>query len=82
MGLFQWPAPKIQLVYLPPYAPNLNLIERVWKFFKKMILYNKYYPTFSEFKEVCLSFFKKRNLKMYRRELDSLLTENFQIVSA
>ncbi len=32
--------------------------------------------------ESTISFFKKRNLKMYRRELDSLLTENFQIVSA
>jgi transposase len=29
---------KIELVFLPPYAPNLNLIERYWKFFKKQIL--------------------------------------------
>jgi transposase len=34
---------KIELVFLPPYAPNLNLIERYWWFFKKEILYGKYY---------------------------------------
>jgi len=73
---------KIKLVHLPPYAPNLNLIERVWKFFKKIVLYNRYYQTYSEFREACLSFFHKRNLRKYRRELDSILTENFEIVSA
>ena len=49
---------KIQLVPLPPYSPELNLIERFWKFFKKEILYNTYYPTFDEFKQACLDFFK------------------------
>lgn len=73
---------RIKLIHLPPYAPNLNLIERVWKFFKKMVLYNRYYQTYSEFREACLSFFKKRNLRKYRRELKSILTENFEIVSA
>jgi len=37
---------KIELVFLPPYAPNLNLIERFWKFFKKTMLYGKYYENF------------------------------------
>jgi transposase len=32
---------KIKLVFFPPYAPNLNLIERYWKFFKKKILYSR-----------------------------------------
>lgn len=34
---------RIHLVFLPPYSPELNLIERVWKYFKKEVLYNKYY---------------------------------------
>ena len=34
---------KIEIVLLPPYSPNLNPIERLWKFFKKKVLYNKYY---------------------------------------
>jgi len=73
---------KIRILFLPPYAPNLNLIERVWKFFKKQILYNKYYPTYQQFRHACLEFFKKKNLGKHRRALNSLLTENFQIVSA
>ena len=43
---------------LPPYSPELNLIERFWKFFKKNVTYNTYYPTFDEFKQACLDFFK------------------------
>ena len=34
----------IELLYLPTYSPNLNLIERLWKFIKKQCLYSKYYP--------------------------------------
>lgn len=73
---------RIKLLFLPPYAPNLNLIERLWKFFKKMVLYNQYYETFAQFRSACLSFFHKKNLRKYRHELNSLLTDNFQIVSA
>jgi transposase len=73
---------RIRIVFLPPYAPNLNLIERLWKFFKKQVLYNQYYATFSQFRNACLKFFRKRNLKKYRRELSTLLTEKFQVVSA
>ncbi len=73
---------KIIILYLPPYAPNLNLIERLWKFFKKQVLYNRYYQTFAEFRAACLGFFTKANMKRYRRQLSSLLTANFQVVSA
>ncbi len=41
---------NIELLYLPAYSPNLNLIERLWKFVKKKVLYSKYYPNFSEFR--------------------------------
>jgi transposase len=41
----------IELMFLPPYAPNLNLIERVWKFLRKKCLNAKYYSAFSEFVE-------------------------------
>ena len=70
---------KIKLIFLPPYSPNLNLIERYWKFFKKKVLNNRYYETFGEFKQACKSFFRKR--KKYLPELQSLLTENFHIQS-
>lgn len=70
---------KIELIFLPPYSPNLNLIERYWKFFKKKVLYDRYYPTFDEFKEACSDFFKKPTSHV--DELRSLLAENFQIIS-
>ena len=73
---------KIRILFLPPYAPNFNLIERLWKLFKKQVLYNRFYPTFAEFRAACIGFFAKGNLRRYRKQLDSLLTENFQIVSA
>jgi transposase len=68
---------KIELMFLPPYSPNLNPIERYWKFFKKKVLNNHYYETFDEFKQGCKNFFRKR--KKYLPELQSLLTENFHI---
>lgn len=73
---------RIRILFLPPYAPNLNLIERLWKFFKKQVLYNRYYPTFKEFRAACLGFFERKNFKRHRQKLKSLLTENFQVVSA
>ncbi|MCP5004367.1 MAG: hypothetical protein GY941_10590 [Planctomycetes bacterium] len=69
---------KLKLLFLPPYSPNLNLIERLWKYFRKKVLYNKYYETFDEFKKACKSFFRRS--KKYKKDISSLLTENFQII--
>ena len=71
---------KIKLIFLPPYSPNLNLIERYWKFFKKKVLNNCYYENFDEFKQACKSFFRKR--KKYLPELETLLAEKFHIQAA
>lgn len=73
---------KIKLLYLPPYAPNLNLIERVWLIFKKLCLANRYYESFLEFKKACLNFFARKNWKLLLPNLKSLLSENFQILNA
>lgn len=73
---------KIQLIFLPPYAPNLNLIERLWKFFKKKTIVNQYYDTFEKFRQSCLAFFESLNQGQFREELASLLTDKFQIISA
>ncbi|MBM3435740.1 MAG: hypothetical protein FJY07_05930 [Bacteroidetes bacterium] len=69
---------RIRLVFLPPYSPNLNIIERLWKFFKKNVTYNTYYERFAVFREYCLRFFK--NLGKYRDELETLMTDNFQLI--
>jgi len=67
----------IELLYLPPYSPNLNLIERLWKFVKKQCLYSKYYTDFSAFThaiEDCLT----HTQTTHKQALCSLLTLNFQ----
>jgi transposase len=48
---------EIKLVFLPAYSPNLNLIERLWKFFKKKVLYNKYYENLDAFRKASIDFF-------------------------
>ena len=48
---------RIKIHYIPPYSPNLNAIERLWKIMRKHATYNKYYPTFSEFKDRIYEFF-------------------------
>lgn len=70
-------ASRIQLWFLPPYSPNLNLIERLWKFFRKKVMNNRYYPTFKEFTEEALMFFEC--LSEYADELRTLLTHNFHL---
>lgn len=73
-------ASKIELIFLPPYAPNLNLIERLWKFFHTNVLYNRYYEKRDDFRTAIHSFFADVNSGKYAEELRSLLTENFQII--
>ena len=70
----------IELIFLPPYCPNLNLIERLWRYFKKKVMKNKYYQTFEEFEYNITLFFK--NLMTNIDELKSLLTLNFGIIKA
>jgi transposase len=71
---------KIKLIFLPPYSPNLNLIERYWKLFKKVAMNNHYYETFEEFRQACEDFF--RNAKKHLPQLRTLLTENFHLRTA
>ena len=71
---------NIKLLFLPPYAPNLNLIERLWKFTKKHLVNNTYYEDFTQFVNTTESFFY--NLDDYRQELSSLFTQKFQIIHA
>jgi len=70
---------KIKLIFLPPYCPDLNLIERLWKYFRKQILYNRYSEHFAEFKAACQGFFE--GIEGHVTALGSLLTENFQIIT-
>ncbi|MCL2118502.1 MAG: IS630 family transposase [Planctomycetaceae bacterium] len=67
----------ITLQFLPSYSPNLNLIERLWKFVKKKCLYNQYYETFDEFKagiNDCLDRVETDD----KEEIATLMQPNFQ----
>lgn len=86
-GYYQSPEVKlyakslaIKLIHLPPYSPNLNLIERVWKFFKKKVLYNKHYTEFIDMINASKKFFSE--IGQYHDDLQTLLTERFQIIRA
>lgn len=68
---------KIKLVFLPSYSPNLNLIERIWKFFKKKVLYNQYYENLSDFREACIQFFK--NFNDHDAEISRLMSGEFEL---
>lgn len=48
---------RIKIHYLPPYSPNLNAIERLWKIMREHVTYNKYYPVFTDFKNKIHEFF-------------------------
>ncbi len=67
----------IELLYLPPYSPNLNLIERFWKFMKKECLYAKYYADFPAFKQALVTCLQQAPTK-HKNKLASLLTPRFQ----
>jgi len=68
---------NIELLFLPAYSPNLNIIERFWKYTKKKILYSIFHENYEIFKEridACMteSFIKDKE------KVDSLLTLKFQ----
>ena len=72
------PGCRIRLVYLPSYAPNLNLIERLWLLAKKKTLWNKYHPTFADFSAAVLGFLN--NIASYQAEIASLITAKFNLI--
>lgn len=68
---------RIQLLFLRPYAPNLNLIERFWTFLRKQGLRNTDYATFAKFRAVIQRLLT--NLDSYAEELATLMTEKFHL---
>lgn len=72
--------PRFKLLFIPSYSPNLNLIERLWRFFHQKVTWNRYFETFQEFRNTSLDFFK--NLKPYEKDLQTLLADNFQLLPA
>ena len=68
----------ITLIFLPPYSPNLNLIERAWKFVKAEVLNAAYIDTFDEYRERISTFIDNIEFDNAQK-MDTLITENFQL---
>jgi len=69
---------RVELLYLPGYSPNLNLIERLWRFVKKECLGSRHLPAYEAFTQAidrCLD-----NLSTtHKHQMDTLLTLDFQL---
>jgi transposase len=68
----------ITLIYLPPYSPNLNLIERLWKFLRKKTIHTHYYETFAEFRQAI--FQQIEALNNQKEELKSFIGTKFHML--
>jgi len=67
----------IELLFLPSYSPNLNLIERLWRFAKRKAVYGKYHPTFADFR-AAIQAVLDGIATTHADRLASLMTLNFQ----
>ena len=68
---------RIELLFLPSYSPNLNLIERLWKFVKQECLASRILPDYESFTRAidgCLNNLQTK----YKDQMATLLTHNFQ----
>lgn len=70
--------PKLKVEFLPPYAPNLNLIERFWRFVKEHLVKNTYYEKYKTFRAKVFQFLN--HINKHTDELKTLMVEKFEIV--
>jgi transposase len=68
----------IELLYLPSYSPNLNVIERLWRFVKREALYGRYHATFANFQAAIQDTLRQVSTT-HKDKLASLMTLNFQV---
>jgi transposase len=69
---------NLTLKYIPPYSPNLNLAERLWRFLREEVLSLKNYESLDIFSKTCSQFF--RGIRKHKKELETLLADNFQLM--
>jgi transposase len=71
---------EIKQIFLPPYSPDLNLIEQLWRFLRKKVINTHFYRTKDLFKKAVRIFFE--NISDYKLELESLLRLNFKLCNS
>jgi len=69
---------RIELIFLPPYSPNLNPIERLWKYMHRIVSNNKWYEKFQHFSAAIDKFFE--DIPKHKDKLRSLINDNFQTI--
>ncbi|MDY3561486.1 IS630 family transposase [Gemmata sp. JC673] len=67
----------IALLFLTSYSPNLNLIERLWRFTKKKVLRGHTYPDFAAF-QAAIDDGLDKTATEYQEEIKTLMTLRFQ----
>jgi hypothetical protein len=65
--------------FLPTYSPNLNLIERLWKFVKAEVLAANYFPDAKSFQYAIIDFLNQLHRKKMKKKLHTRLSNNFQL---
>lgn len=71
---------RLEQIFLPAYSPNLNLIERLWKFMRRKVINTGFYRTKKEFRYALIHFFEQ--IHLYKEDLESLLTLKFNVISS
>lgn len=72
--------PKINLIFIPTYSPNLNLIERLWKFLRKKKINTTYYEKLKDFRQNILDFLD--NINLYADEVKKFVGTKLHLMPA
>ena len=77
---------KIEMHFLPPYSPNLNPIERLWKWMRERVMYNTYYECFENFKSAIIGFLESLSYlgseSILGKNFASRVTDKFRPIGA
>jgi transposase len=68
---------QIKLIHLPPYSPNLNFIERLWKYLRKEVINSNYYEKFEQFSLAIEQFFD--NIQHKADEIAQFIGNKFRL---